>query len=56
MRHKYVKKAAMIFTDCLESSKYYDPEIRLGCLQALEGIMIEQKLIEKAPNIPMILQ
>lgn len=32
LRYHNTKTAAKIFTDCLQTSKYYDPEIRLNCL------------------------
>ena len=28
LRHHNSKRAARIFTECLETSKFYDPEIR----------------------------
>jgi hypothetical protein len=30
-----MRRAAVIYTECLETSKYYDPEIREKCLEAL---------------------
>ncbi|CAD8116567.1 unnamed protein product [Paramecium sonneborni] len=55
-RYDSIKKAAFIFTECLETSKYYDPEIRINCLKQLKEIFQSQNLLYKVPKIEQLLE
>ncbi|CAK61368.1 unnamed protein product (macronuclear) [Paramecium tetraurelia] len=55
-RYDSIKKAAFIFTECLETSKFYDPEIRINCLKQLKEIFQSQNLLYKVPKIEQLLE